>query len=154
MTTLPRCLRIGVLACAIIVTSRCGIVGPSCTNEDVTFMNVTGQASAGSPAVYTVESPKDSNLLMRLTWPDHAATLDMRATITACGTHVGCGHDTFLPTFGPGGASPEPQPWPAGLREMLVDGSKGKTYRVEIMSNSASDASFALSVTYERHCES
>ena len=49
--------------------------------------------------------------------------------------------------------APEPQPWPAGLRGMLVDGSTGKTYRVEITSNSAGDASFALSVTYERHCE-
>lgn len=145
-------------ACICLVASlalaSCGLTGPSCINEDVTFLNVSGQVSAGGSATYTVVSPKSSNLLMRLTWPDHAATLRLRATITACGGHVGCHLDTFNPSFGPGGSSATPQPWPPGLREMIVDGWKGKTYLVEVTTDSERDVTFALQVTYQIHCES
>ena len=37
---------------------------------------------------------------------------------------------------------------------MLVDGSSGKTYRVEIATDSEREVSFALDVTYQIHCES
>jgi hypothetical protein len=148
-------MRAGCVIVGLALTSGgCGLVGPSCVDEDVTFMNVNGSVTAGASATYNVVSPKNSNLLMRLTWPDTAATLGLRATLTACGDHVGCRMDTFTPTFGPGGPSPIPQPWPAGLREMLVDGSKGKTYRVEITTESEREVSFTLQVTYQRHCES
>jgi hypothetical protein len=136
------------------LASGCGIVGPSCTEEDVTILNVSGYVAAGTSATYTVVSPKSSNLLIRLTWPDTAATLGLRATITACGGHVGCRMDTLVPPFGPGGPSPIPQPWPPGLREMLVDRWKGKTYLVEITADGQQDASFALEVTYQIRCES
>lgn len=136
-----------------LANGGCGLVGPSCVDEDVTILNVNGHVAAGGSATYSVVSPKNSNLQMRLTWPDTAATLGLRATITACGNYVGCSMDTFVPPFGPGGSSPIPQPWPPGLREMLVDGSKGKAYFVEITSDSQRDVSFALQVTYQRHCE-
>lgn len=143
-----------LLAGLALASGGCGLVGPSCIDEDGTVMNVSGQVVAGRSATYTVVSPKNSNLVLRLTWPDTTATLGLRATITACGAHVGCGLDTFTPSFGPGGSSPIPQPWPQGLREMLVDGSKEKTYLVEITSDSQREASFALQVTYQIRCES
>jgi hypothetical protein len=37
---------------------------------------------------------------------------------------------------------------------MLVDGSRGKTYRIDVAGDPARDASFALAVTYRITCES
>src|SRR5438093_1218669 len=142
-----------LLAALALAVSGCGPVGPSCTDETAVLLNVTGEVAAGGCATYIVVSPRNSNLRMRLTWPDTAATLVLRATITACGVHAGCTMDTLVPSFGPGGPSPTPQPWPPGLREMVVDGSQGKTYLVEITTDSQRDTSFALEVTYEIRCE-
>jgi hypothetical protein len=138
----------------LALASGCGLVGPSCTDEDGGVLNVNADVVAGGTATYTVISPTNSNLLMRLTWPDAAAALGLRATITACGGHVGCRMDTAVPPFGPGGSSPVPLPWPPGLREMLVDGWKGKTYAIEVTNSGERGASFALQVTYQIRCES
>jgi hypothetical protein len=37
---------------------------------------------------------------------------------------------------------------------MLVDGWKGKAYRVEVTGDPGRDVSFALAVTYQIRCES
>jgi hypothetical protein len=149
-----RTLRAGSLAASLALASGCGIVGPSCRDESGAVLNVNGQAAVGGTVSHTVVSPKDSNLRLRLTWPDTAATLGLRATITACGGHTGCLMDTFTPPFGPGGPSPVAQPWPAGLREMVVDGWQGKTWLIEITNPGDRDASFTLQVTYQIACES
>jgi hypothetical protein len=147
-------LRAGCLAVSLAVTqSGCGLAAPSCTDESGDVLSVAGQVAARGAATYTVVSPKHSNLHFRLTWPDAAATLALSATIIACGGHTGCQMITSTPAFGPGGSSPVPQPWPAGLREMSVDGTSGKTYRVEITSDAEQEAPFALQVTYRISCE-
>lgn len=143
-----------VLALGLLATVSCGIAGPSCTDESGPVFNAEGRVSAGQTVAYTVASPKNSNLNMRLTWTDTAAILGFSATITGCGVHTGCAMTTFTPGFGPGGPSPTPQPWPAGVREMLVDGSRGKTYRVEVTSDPVRDTDFSLNVTYRIACES
>ena len=154
MSTCTSLTRAGCFTAVMTVASAgCGIIGPTCTDETGAVLDVSGSARESQIVTYNVISPKNSNLLMRLTWPDTAATLRLSATTTACGTHPGCRMDTLLPTFGPGGPSPIPQPWPPGLREMQVDGSKGKTYRVEIASDSLRDVNFALKVTYQISCE-
>ena len=136
-----------------LLTAGCGVVGPSCNDETGAVLHAAGEVSAGGVTSYTVVSPKNSNLVMRLTWPDTTSTLGMRATITACGGHTGCSQTTITPPFGPGGSSPVPQPWPPGLREMLVDGWQGKTYRVEVTGDEVRAATFTLDVTYEISCE-
>ena len=147
--------RAGCLVASLALASNgCGLVGPSCTDETGTVLNVNGQVAEGGTAAYTVMSPKSSNLLMRLTWGDTAVPLNLRGTITACGGHVGCSMGTIVPPFGPGGTSPVPLPWPPGLREMLVDGWEGKTYLIEVTNAGERDASFALQVTYQIRCES
>ena len=143
----------GLLVSLAVLQTGCGRVSPSCTDEDGLVLSANGQIAAGGTATYSVISPKNSNLVLRLTWPDTAATLALRATITACGVHTGCHMDTLTPAFGPGGTSPVPQPWPAGLRELLVDGSSGKAYRIEITSDSEFEARFALQVSYKIRCE-
>jgi hypothetical protein len=132
----------------------CGIVGPSCTDETGVVLDRTGEVRAGDTAPFDVTSPKHSNLRIRLTWPETTATLAVRATIINCGEHAGCQMDTVItPPFGPGGPSPTPQPWPPGVREMLVDGTRGKTWRIELSGDPMRDASFRLSVQYDISCE-
>jgi hypothetical protein len=48
----------------------CGIIGPSCNDETGVVLNANEQARAGAERVFEVVSPKDSNLVMRLTWND------------------------------------------------------------------------------------
>ena len=140
---------IGVLA-----DVGCGLVGPSCRDKTGEVFTMEAQVPAGGVAAYTVVSPKSENLVMRLTWPETAATLTLRATITDCGGHTGCSKTTVTPPFGPGGPSPVPQPWPPGVRDMQVDGWRGKTYRVEVAGDQVLDATFKLHVTYRIVCES
>ncbi len=132
----------------------CGVVGPSCRDETGGVFAINAQVPAGNVARYSVTSPKSSNLVMRLTWADTHAKLALQATITDCGGHAGCTMLTVTPPFGPGGSSPVPIEWPAGLREMVVDGGRGKTYRVEVTGDPERDANFTLNVTYRITCES
>jgi hypothetical protein len=149
-----RCLSRYVAGMLLMVfAASCDVVGPSCTDETGPVLSASGRLGAGATATYAVTSPKHSNLVMRLTWPDVAATLGLRATITNCGGHVGCGMNTFEPAPAPGGPSPS-QAWPAGVREMVVDGWAGKTYRIEVVGDRARDGAFALAVTYKITCES
>lgn len=148
-----RMIRWFAVGLALLPNLGCGIVGPSCTEETGIVLNTTEQVLAGGVRAFEVISPKHSNFLMRLTWPDRAATLGLRATTINCRDHAGCRMDTQTPPFGPGGSSPAPQPWPPGLREMLVDGTRGKTYRVEVTGDPERDATFTLLVQYEISCE-
>jgi hypothetical protein len=61
---------------------------------------------------------------------------------------------TLAPSFGPGGPSPIPQPWPSGFVEMLVDGWAGKTYLVEVIGAADVDVAYTLDVSYHIACES
>ena len=155
MRTAIACRGVLVLALSFLASVGCGVLGPSCTDESGPVFSTEGLVAAGQTDTYSVVSPKASNLLIRLMWTDTAATLGLRATITDCGVHSGCQMGVpWTPSFGPGGASPTPQPWPPGLREMLVDGSPRKTYRVDVAGDPARDTSFALTVTYRITCES
>ena len=147
---------ISLVAASLVLTgnSGCGVIGPGCMDETGLLLNANDEARAGTERVFIVISPKHSNLVMRLTWTDPNAELAMRATIIDCGGHVGCSMDTVTPPFGPGGSSPVPQPWPAGVREMEVDGWRGKTWRIAVTGDAARDAGFTLAVSYKIDCES
>ena len=146
--------RVVLIVALTVPALGCSALGPSCRDETGSVLATDGHVTAGDVASFTVTSPKSSNLLMRLTWSDAAATLGIRATTTDCGIDTGCPMTTREPPFGPAGSSPVPQPWPPGLREMLVDGSRGKTYRVEIAGDPERDATFTLTVVYRIVCES
>lgn len=146
---------VGVLVCSITIFASCrgSILGPSCRDEQGPVLNIAGSVAARETVSYTVVSPKSSNLIMRLTWEPLDATLALSATIVECGGHTGCAKLTSTPPPGPSGPAPL-LPWPPGLREMLVDGWEGKTYRVEIGGDSQRDANLRLSVIYDISCES
>jgi hypothetical protein len=141
-------------ALLVTVSSACGVIGPSCIDETGVLLNAYSEAPAASEKVFEIVSPKHSNLVMRLTWTDPNAQLAMNATIIDCGGHIGCSKVTVEPPFGPGGSSPVPLPWRAGLREMEVDGWRGKTWRIVVTGDAARDASFTLAVSYKISCES
>ena len=144
-----------MLITAVVVNVSCrGVLGPSCTDESGGVLSTEGVVRMDGMTTHTVVSPKSSNLLIRLTWTDMQATLGVSATITDCGGHTGCAMATTTPPPGPGGSSPVPQPWPAGVGEMLVDGWRGKTYRIDITGDPTRDATFALTVTYRITCVS
>ena len=144
-----------ILITAAVVNVSCrGVLGPSCTDESGDVLRTEGVVEMDGTSSHRVASPKSSNLLIRLTWADTQATLGVSATITDCGGHTGCTKATTTPPPGPGGSSPVPQPWPAGVREMLVDGWRGKTYRIDITGDPTRNATFALTVTYRITCES
>jgi hypothetical protein len=145
----------GVLIVAVVVSVSCrGILGPSCTDESGDVLRIDSLVPMSGTSAHTVVSPKSSNLVIRLTWTETQATLGVSATIIDCGGHTGCVMTTTTPPPGPGGSSPIPQPWPPGVREMLVDGWRGKTYRIDVTGDAARDTAFALMVTYRITCES
>ena len=146
------CMLLAVLG--VFADVGCGLVGPSCRDETGEVLTAEAEVPSGGVAAYSAVSPKSSNLVMRLTWSDTDAALTLRATITDCGRHTGCSKLTVTPTFGPGGPSPVPQPWPPGVLEMQVDGSPGKTYNVEVVGDPARNARFKIHVTYRIDCES
>ena len=143
-----------VLITAVAVNVSCrGVLSPSCTDEAGEVLRTEGLVQKDGTSSHTVISPKSSNLLIRLTWTDTQATLGVSATTTDCGGHTGCAMATTTPPPGPGGSSPVPQAWPAGVREMLVDGWRGKTHRIDISGDSTRDATFAPTATYRITCE-
>jgi hypothetical protein len=143
-----------LVAAALLNVSCRNVLGPGCHDESGEVFRADDIVRQGETRRYTVVSPKSSNLVMRLTWSDTAATPALSATITDCGVHAGCGMTTSTPSFGPGGPSPTPQPWPPGVREMLVDGSRGKTWRIDVSGDPGIDTRFLLVVTYRITCES
>ncbi len=143
-----------VVAWAVGGHLGCGVIGPSCNDESGVVLTANEEVRAGADRFYDIVSPKHSNLVIRLTWTDPNAELAVRATITNCGEHFGCAMDTARPSFGPGGSSPVPQPWPKGVREMEVDGTRGKTWRIAVTGDAVRDAGFTLAVSYRITCES
>jgi hypothetical protein len=144
----------GLVAGLVILSSvGCGIVAPTCSDETGGVLHATEHVASAGVAAFEVMSPKHSNLVIRVIWPETAATLGLRATIVSCGDHAGCRMDTLTPAPGPGGSSPN-LPWPSGLREMLVDGTRGKSYRVEVLGDPVHTTTFILTVSYVIACES
>jgi hypothetical protein len=141
------------LVVAASAGAGCGLVGPSCLNEDGPVLNTSGVVRAGEISTVSVRSPKSSNLIMRLNWDTSAPRLGLAATITDCGGHVGCAMLTSTPASMRGGAGAL-QPWPPGYVELLVDGWLGKTYLVEVTGPSDVDVAYRLEVVYHIACES
>ena len=140
------------LSSALLSPACASIIGPSCVDEQGPVLNASGIAGAADTESYSVASPRSSNLLMRLTWTEHAATPILRATIVDCGGHTGCAMLTSTPPARPGG--PPGAAWPPGVCELVVDGWQGKTYRVEIEGDPERDTPYTLAVLYRITCES
>jgi hypothetical protein len=126
---------------AALLTAGCsgGPLAPGCERETGTVFETTATVAAGGTARYDVASPRHSNLIMTLTWLDPAATPGLRATIIGCGEHVGCQIGLTTPSVPAG---------PERLR-LLVDGTRGKRYTVDVIGDATREQSFTLRVIFD-----
>lgn len=116
-----------------------GPLAPQCDRETGTVLDTAGSVIAGAAANYDVTSPRHSNLTMVLTWPDPSATLALRATVTACGEHAGCQLGLVTPAMPAGPVSVQ----------LLVDGTRGKRYAVDVIGDATREQNFTLRVTFD-----
>jgi len=115
-------------------------LAPSCDRQTGPVMpDAVGIVAAGGNVSYEVTSPINSNLRVRLTWNTPSADLQLHATIVACGAHVGC-HV---------GLTSEAPATPPMIRELSVDGSRGKQYRIDVLGDPNQGQSFTIGVTYD-----
>ncbi|HEX2340642.1 MAG TPA: hypothetical protein VHI98_09195 [Vicinamibacterales bacterium] len=126
---------------AALLAAGCagGPLAPGCERETGTVFETHSTVAAGGSAGYEVASPRHSNLIMTLTWTDPGAALALRATIIGCGEHTGCQIGLTTPAVPAG---------PEGLR-LLVDGTRGKRYAVDVVGDAAREQSFTLRVTFD-----
>lgn len=138
---MPRSCVCAAAAIAAILSIRCtgGPLAPGCERETGTVFETGATIPSGGSTSYEVASPRHSNLIMTLTWPDAAATLGLRATIIACGEHVGCQIGLTTPAVPAG----------SGSLRLLVDGTRGKRYAVDVVGDAAREQSFTLRVTFD-----
>lgn len=136
-----RSIRPVLLPAALLVTVGCngGPLTPQCDRETGTVLEASAAVGAGATAQYDVISPRHSNLIMVLTWPDSSATLALRATMTGCGEHVGCQVGLVTPSTPAG----------SGSVRLLVDGTRGKRYVVDVIGDATRAQSFTLRVTFD-----
>ena len=115
-----------------------GPIAPSCDRRTGTVLNAPDVVIMPSaPASFDVISPENSNLSIAVTWADRAVDVKVVATIVECGVHVGC--QTGQPIVAASSQSP--------FRDLRVDGSRGKRYRVDL--SSERDVTITLRVTYD-----
>ena len=101
--------------------------------------DTVGIVAADGIVSYEVTSPINSNLRIAVTWTNPSTELGLRATILACGAHAGC--EIGL-TF----AAYATQPM---TKQLSVDGSRRKQYRIDVVGDSSRDLSFTIGVTYD-----
>ena len=140
---------------ALVLFFACALpFGPSCREETEPVLDLSGTVPTQGTVLhtYTVTWSQSSNLGMVLSWPwsDPRANLQLRATITDCGEHVGCEMISRTATT-TGSISQATLMFEASL---LVNATKGKTWRVEVLGDPVKDQPYRLVLTREIHCES
>jgi hypothetical protein len=135
-------IRVGALCLFVVMSSACTAspLAPGCDRRTGPVMpDTVGMAAAGGTVSYEVTSPVNSNLRIRVTWHSPSADLRLRATILGCGVHAGC-------EIGSTSVATGTQPT---IRELSVDGSRGKQYRIDVLGDPSQDESFTIGVTYD-----
>ena len=135
-------MRLLALWSLVLISSACtsGPLAPSCDRRTGPVIpDTVGVVAAGRAVSYEVTSPTNSNLRIRVTWSNPNVDLRLRAAILACGVHVGC-------QVGFTSTATETQPM---IRELSVDGSSGKQYRIDVLGDPSQDQSFTIGVTYD-----
>jgi hypothetical protein len=134
-------MRVIALFVGAAMLAACGFgpTGPSCERRTGAVLAANGTVPKGGSTSYEVTSPASSNLHIRLTWSNRSASLGLRATIRACGTHAGCfvGLTDTAPTDAP------------LSRELQVDGSRDKKYRIDVLGDANIDQDFTIDVQYD-----
>jgi hypothetical protein len=135
-------MRVHAVCLVVLISSACGSgpVAPGCDRRTgLVLADTLGIVAAGGIVSYDVTSPINSNLRIAVTWTNPSTELGLRATILACDVHVGC-------QIGLTSAASAIQPM---IRQLSVDGSRGKQYRIDVLGDSSRDQSFTIGVTYD-----
>jgi hypothetical protein len=126
---------------SLLVSGACtsGPVAPSCSRRNGSLTDTRGTVAATATVSYEVVSPVNSNLFITVTWNNPEAELGLRATIVACGAHVGCQIDSTLTA----------SQMQSTVRQLQVDGTRGKRYRIEVLGDPHQEQVFTIQVTYD-----
>ncbi len=124
----------------LLTLSACtsGPLAPSCDRQTGSLIDAVGTVAPTATVSYEVVSPTNSNLLITLSWSAITAELGLQATILACGVHAGCDIGTTL--------TARTQPM---MRQLEVDGSLGKRYRIDVLGDPNQEQDFTIRVTYD-----
>jgi len=120
------------------LTTGCESGPLGCNRETGVVFENADTLPATARASYEVTSPRNSNLIMTLTWENGAVEPQMTATIIDCGGHTGC------QMLSQGSRRTGPT-----AREMQVDGWRGKRYRIDVEGDLALDQRVTLRVRYD-----
>jgi hypothetical protein len=136
---------------ALVLSFACALpFGPGCREESEPVLDLSGSVPTQGTVVhmYTVTWSQSSNLGIVLSWPwsDPRANLQLRATVTDCGEHVGCAMISRTATT-TGLINQVTFMFEASL---LVDATKGKTWRVEVLGDPVKDQPYRL-VPHQRN---
>jgi len=137
-----RSIAVGSIASIVCLVWLAGCsanpIAPRCDRRTGTLLSVQDQAVAkDAPVSFEVTSPENSNLTISVMWIDRDADVKVVATIIDCGVHVGC----------QSGQPVTAQASQTTFRELRVDGSRGKRYRIDL--SSGRDVAVSLRVTYD-----
>jgi hypothetical protein len=126
---------------ALLTLSACtsGPLAPSCDRRTGSLIDATGTVAATATISYEVASPANANLFITVSWSATTAELGLRATVLACGVHAGCEIGSTL-------TSARTQPT---MRQLQVDGSLGKRYRIDVLGDPNQEQVFTIRVTYD-----
>ncbi len=134
-------MRVLTLMAALLTLTACtsGPLAPNCDRRTGSLIEATATVAALASVTYDVTSPVNSNLFVTISWSTAAANLGLQATILACGVHAGCEIGSTLTA-----ATTQPT-----MRQLEVDGSLGKQYRIDVLGDPNQDQIFEIRVTYD-----
>ena len=117
-----------------------GPFAPGCNDRQTgTLIDTSGTVVAGATVSFEVTSPISSNLLFTVLWSDAAVDLRLQVTTLSCGAQVGCAVGDTLT------ARRTAQP----AREMQLDGSLGKRYKIDVLGDVIQEQAFTIRVTFD-----
>lgn len=133
-------MRLLTLFVTLLTLSACtsGPLAPSFDRRTGSLIDAVGTVAPTATVSYEVVSPTNSNLFITVSWSAITAELGLQATILACGVHAGCEIGTTLT------ARTEPT-----MRQLEVDGSLGKRYRIDVLGDPTQEQDFTIRVTYD-----
>ena len=133
-------MRVVTLLATLLTLGACtsGPFAPGCDRRTGALIDATATVAATATVSYDVTSPVNSNLFVTLTWTTIAAELGLQATVLACGVQAGCEIGAIL--------TARAQPT---MRQLEVDGSRGKQYRIDVLGDPNQQQVFAIRVTYD-----
>jgi hypothetical protein len=132
-----------------------GLFGGCGEDESGVLLSVSQESiGSGETKTFDVTSPRHSNFVVVVTWPDPAHDLQLRATDIECtGIRSACPYTSVGSREGVGGG-PCRDCNTTPRRELTHDGTRGRRIRVSVIGDEVEPAEFNLKVEWlvSREC--